>query len=37
MVVSFDAMHDEVWTGHTVTGFEMELGKLARRLAARRR
>jgi uncharacterized protein YndB with AHSA1/START domain len=40
MVVTFDAMHDDVWTGHAIAGFEMELGKLARRLetlAARRR
>ncbi len=30
MVVSFDAMHDEKWTGMAVAGWESQLGKLAR-------
>jgi uncharacterized protein YndB with AHSA1/START domain len=30
MVLTFDAMHDEEWTRRTVTGWESELGKLAK-------
>jgi uncharacterized protein YndB with AHSA1/START domain len=37
MVLSFDAMHDEVWTGRAVQGWEMELGKLEAALAERAR
>lgn len=34
MTLSFDAMHDDVWTQRAVMGWEMELGKLAKALAA---
>jgi uncharacterized protein YndB with AHSA1/START domain len=34
MVLTFDAMHDEEWTQRAVMGWESELGKLAKRLAA---
>jgi uncharacterized protein YndB with AHSA1/START domain len=37
MVVTIDAMHDEEWTQRAVMGWEQELGKLERLLAARRR
>jgi uncharacterized protein YndB with AHSA1/START domain len=37
MVLAIDGMHDEHWTQLAVTGWEMELGKLARVLAARPR
>jgi uncharacterized protein YndB with AHSA1/START domain len=30
MSLSFDPMHDEVWTDRAVKGWEMELGKLAK-------
>lgn len=30
LVLTIDAMHDEVWTGRAVMGWEMELGKLAK-------
>jgi uncharacterized protein YndB with AHSA1/START domain len=30
MSLSFDPMHDEVWTNRAVQGWEMELGKLAK-------
>ena len=33
MVLTFDAMHDETWTERAVMGWEMEIGKLAERLA----
>ena len=36
MVLTFDAMHDEHWTNMAVMGWENELGKLAKLLAARR-
>jgi uncharacterized protein YndB with AHSA1/START domain len=32
MVLSFDAMHDELWTKRAVMGWESELGKLEKRL-----
>lgn len=34
MVLTFDAMHDEVWTQRAAMGWENELGKLERALAA---
>jgi uncharacterized protein YndB with AHSA1/START domain len=36
MVLTIDAMHDETWTSRAVMGWEGELGKLAKVLAARR-
>jgi uncharacterized protein YndB with AHSA1/START domain len=36
MVLSFEAMHDERWTGMAVAGWEQELGKLERLLDSRR-
>jgi len=36
MVLTIDRMHDEVWTGRAVAGWENELDKLGRRLAERR-
>jgi uncharacterized protein YndB with AHSA1/START domain len=36
MVLTLDAMHDETWTSRAVMGWESELGKLAKVLAARR-
>ena len=35
MVLSFDAMHDPYWTNMATQGWESELGKLERLLAAR--
>ncbi len=35
MVLSFDPMHDELWTNRAVQGWEMELGKLDLAVAAR--
>jgi uncharacterized protein YndB with AHSA1/START domain len=35
MVISLDAMHDELWTQRAVMGWESQLGRLERRLAAR--
>ena len=35
MVLTIDAMHDEVWTSRAVMGWEGELGKLAKVLSAR--
>ena len=35
--LTLDPMHDEVWTQRATMGWEMELGKLARLLAARAR
>ncbi len=35
MVLSLDAMHDEIWTQRMAAGWEMELGKLAKVLEAR--
>lgn len=35
MVLTFDAMHDERWTHMATAGWEMELGKLERLIAAR--
>src|SRR5262249_40741851 len=35
LVLTFDAMHDEEWTQRAKTGWEMELGKLAKALAAK--
>jgi uncharacterized protein YndB with AHSA1/START domain len=35
MVVTLSPMHDETWTGRMVAGWEAELGKLERLLAAR--
>ena len=32
LVLTFDAMHDEEWTQRAATGWEMELGKLAKAL-----
>jgi uncharacterized protein YndB with AHSA1/START domain len=37
MVMTMDAMHDEHWTQMAVMGWESEVGKLAKLLAARRR
>jgi uncharacterized protein YndB with AHSA1/START domain len=37
MVFAFDAMHDEEWTQRAVMGWEMELGKLERRIRERAR
>ncbi len=34
MVLRFDAMHDDVWTERATMGWNMELGKLAKVLAA---
>jgi len=34
MVLTFDAMHDEVWTQRAIMGRESELGRLANALAA---
>jgi uncharacterized protein YndB with AHSA1/START domain len=34
--LTIDAMHDETWTRNAVMGWEGELGKLAKALAARR-
>ena len=34
MVLTFDAMHDAQWTQRAVMGWESELGKLAKVLAA---
>jgi uncharacterized protein YndB with AHSA1/START domain len=36
MVLTIDAMHDETWTSRAVMGWESELGKLTKVLAARR-
>jgi uncharacterized protein YndB with AHSA1/START domain len=36
LVLELERMHDETWTQRAVAGWEMELGKLARLLAARR-
>lgn len=36
VVVTLDRMHDEVWTQRAATGWQQELGKLARALDARR-
>jgi uncharacterized protein YndB with AHSA1/START domain len=36
MVLTIDAMHDEVWTQRAVMGWEMELGKLAKVIESRR-
>jgi uncharacterized protein YndB with AHSA1/START domain len=36
MMLTLDAMHDETWTSRAVMGWESELGKLAKVLAARR-
>jgi hypothetical protein len=33
LAVTIEAMHDEVWTGRMVMGWESELGKLATVLA----
>jgi uncharacterized protein YndB with AHSA1/START domain len=35
LVLTLDPMHDEVWTGRMVAGWEAELGKLERLIAAR--
>jgi uncharacterized protein YndB with AHSA1/START domain len=35
MVMTFDAMHDEMWTQRAVMGWEMELTKLEKTLAER--
>ena len=35
MRLSFDAMHDDMWTQRAVAGWEMELGKLGKVLANR--
>jgi predicted dehydrogenase len=35
LVLTFDAMHDEHWTQMARMGWENELGKLAKALAAR--
>lgn len=35
LVLSFDPMHDQVWTDRAVMGWESELGKLAKILEAR--
>jgi uncharacterized protein YndB with AHSA1/START domain len=37
MVLTIDAMHDEVWTQRAVMGWESELGKLAKVVAGPRR
>ena len=34
LVLTLDAMHDEEWTNRAIMGWESELGKLARLLAA---
>jgi hypothetical protein len=34
MVLTFDAMHDDQWTKRALMGWENELGKLAKALAA---
>ena len=34
MVLTFDAMHDEVWTQRAIMGRESELGRLAKAIAA---
>ena len=36
MVVTIEAMHDDVWTGRAVAGWESEIGKLGRLLAEQR-
>lgn len=36
MVLSFDPMHSNEWTGRAKMGWESELGKLAKQLAARK-
>jgi hypothetical protein len=36
MLLTFEAMHDEHWTGLMLAGWESELGKLARVLATSR-
>lgn len=36
MTLRFDRMHDSIWTDRMAQGWEMELGKLGRALAARR-
>jgi uncharacterized protein YndB with AHSA1/START domain len=36
LTLALDPMHDELWTGRAVAGWEMELGKLGRVLEARR-
>ncbi|HVZ71155.1 MAG TPA: SRPBCC domain-containing protein [Polyangia bacterium] len=36
LTLTLDAMHDETWTSRAVMGWENELGKLERALAARR-
>jgi uncharacterized protein YndB with AHSA1/START domain len=35
LTLTFDRMHDETWTGRAAMGWEQELGKLGRALAAR--
>jgi uncharacterized protein YndB with AHSA1/START domain len=32
MILSFDAMHDQIWTDRAVAGWESEIGKLAKAL-----
>ncbi len=32
MTLTFDRMHDELWTERATAGWTMELGKLAKRL-----
>jgi hypothetical protein len=36
MVLTFDAMHDEVWTERAVMGHESQLGKLEKAIAGKR-
>jgi uncharacterized protein YndB with AHSA1/START domain len=36
MVLTFDAMHDEVWTERAVMGHESQLGKLEKAIAVKR-
>lgn len=35
MVLTFDAMHDDVWTQRSIQGHESELGRLAKALEAK--
>jgi uncharacterized protein YndB with AHSA1/START domain len=37
MVLTFDAMHDELWTQRATQGYELELGRLERILQEKRR